>query len=342
MEIKEAILVGVGSIGKTHLRHLTHRFNKITLVDPKIKEIKKDLEIQIEIQIEYKQSIYEVLSINQSTLVVIANWGPNHYETFKYFTKLGIKKFLIEKPLVDSLKDLGLMKKYQKKYSLQIVTHIPILNAKFTKYLEMNQKTIGEPISINILGGAKCIATNGVHYIALANKLFLNRPIEVGGYMHSDPINPRESNLKFYEGCVFWRYPERKQLCINFNNSSQLNLKIDILFKHAKAEIYDNTFKLTKITDTEIENIKKPTTTRYPTEIIFEGEAYVNEIHNNGTAELYNKLQEENVCDIFDYGFGATEDLISSIIASHKRKSINLPLRNTTKFFYLKEKWKIS
>jgi predicted dehydrogenase len=342
MEINEAILVGVGSVGKTHLRHLEHRFNKITLIDPKIEEIKKDLEAQTGIQMEYKQSIYEIRSINQFTLVVIANWGPDHYESFKYFTKLGVKKFLIEKPLVDSLKDLDSMKKYQKKYSLQIVTHIPILNAKFTKFLEMNKKTIGKPISINIVGGAKCIATNGIHYIALANKLFLNRPIEVGGYMHSDPINPRDSNLKFYDGCVFWRYPEKKQLCINFNNSSQLNLKIDILYKHAKAEIYDNTFKLTKITNTEIEYIKKPTTTRYPTEIIFEGEAYVNEIHNNGTAELYNKLQEENTYDIFDYGFGATEDLISGIVASHRQKIINLPLRPTIKFSYFKEKWKIS
>jgi predicted dehydrogenase len=342
MEIQEAILVGVGSIGKTHLQHLTHRFKKVTLIDPKIEEIKKVLETQVGTYIEFKKSIKEIFYINQPTLVVIANWGPNHYEVFKHFTKLGIKKFLIEKPLADSLKDISLIKKYQEKYKLQILTHIPILNAKFTNYLEKNEKTIGKPVAINIFGGAKCIATNGIHYIALANKLFYNRPIEVGGYMHSDPINPRKIDLKFYEGCVFWLYPAKRQLSINFSNSSQVNLKIEILYKHAKAEIHDNIFKLTKITETDIENLNKPTWTRYPTEIIFIGEAYEEKIHNNGTAHLYNLLQEKIPWDIIDYGFGATEDLIYSIIANRERKQINLPLKKTTKFFYNKVKWKIS
>ena len=82
--------------------------------------------------------------------------------------------------------------------------------------------------------------------------------------------------------------------------------------------------------------------TRYPTEIVFEGEAYVDKIHNNGTAELYNLLQEKDSCDAIDYGFGATEDLISSIIANRKRKLIDLPLRNITKLYYFNKKWKIS
>jgi predicted dehydrogenase len=342
MEIQEAILVGVGSVGKTHLQHLTYRFKKITLIDPKIEEIKRELETPIGAEIKFKKSIQEISSVTQSTLVVIANWGPNHYEVLEYFTKLGIKKFLIEKPLVDSLKDLSSMKKYQKKYQLQIITHIPILNAKFTRYLEMNEKTLGKPIAINIFGGAKCIATNGIHYIALANKLFLNRPIAVGGYMHSDPINPREASLSFYEGCVFWRYPEQKQLCINFSNSSQVNLKIEILYKYAKAEVYNDTFKLTKIPDIDIESLKKPSSTRYSTEMIYEGEAYADKIGNNETSELYNMFKEEIPCNIVDYGFGATEDLISSIIASRKQKLIDLPLKNITKLYYFNKKWKIS
>ena len=342
MKIQEAILVGVGSVGKTHLQHLTYRFKKITLIDPKIEEIKKELKQQTESQIEFKESIKNISTLNQPTLVVIANWGPNHYEVFKYFTKLGVKTFLIEKPLVDSLMDLSLMKKYQKKYKLKIITHIPILNARFTKYLAMNEKALGQPLAINIFGGAKCIATNGIHYIALANKLFSSRPIEVGGYMNSDPINPREKNLKFFEGCVFWRYEEKKQLCISFSNSSQINLKIEVLYKHAKAEVYDNTFKLTKLTDTEIEALKKPSSTRYPTEVIFKGEAYEDKTEVNQTSEIYNMLQEEDSLKIFDYGFGATEDLIFGLIASRRGKRISLPVSNAIKFLYFKEKWKIS
>jgi hypothetical protein len=342
MAIKEAILVGVGSVGKSHFQHLIQRYNKITLVDPKIEKIKKDLEKKEGTSLEFKNSIHEISFVNESTLVVIANWGPSHYEVFKYFTKLGVKHFIIEKPLTDSLKDLSSMRRYQKKYKLQIITHIPILSAKFIKYLEVNETIIGKPIAINIFGGAKCIATNGIHYIALANKLFMNRPIEVGGYMHSDPINPREIRFKFFEGSVFWRYPERKYLNISFSNSSQINLKIEILYKYAKAEIYDNNFILTKLTDIEVASLYKPSSTRYPTNKIYEGDAYEYKIENNETSEIYNMLQKDNVCNAKDYGFDATEDLISGIISNRIRKRIILPLGKLTKLLYFNKKWSIS
>jgi hypothetical protein len=53
-------------------------------------------------------------------------------------------------------------------------------------------------------------------------------------------------------------------------------------------------------------------------------------------------LQKENACNSNDYGFGATEDLISGIIANRIRKRITLPLGGTPKFLYFKENWNIS
>ena len=129
--------MGVGSVGKTHLQHLTHRFDKVTLIDPKIEEVKKVLETQIGTHIEFKKSIKEISSVNRSTLVVIANWGPNHYEVFKYFTKLGIKKFLIEKPVVDSLKDMSSMKKYQEK-AKEILHEFPDSEARNSLFLMLD------------------------------------------------------------------------------------------------------------------------------------------------------------------------------------------------------------
>jgi hypothetical protein len=342
MLINEVILVGVGSVGKTHFKYISQNFEKITLVDPKIHEIKRDLMLGLGNSITFKNTIYEISPVDASTLIVISNWGPNHFEVFKYFAKKGAKIFLIEKPLTDSLHELSIMRKFEKKYNLRIMTHIPVLYSKFTKYLESNSMKIGAPISINIFGGAKCVATNGIHYIALASKLFASRPRETGGYLHSELINPRNLSFKFYEGVADWQYPENRQLVVNFSNQSKINLKIEILFKYSKAEIYENTFTLTKLDETEIDNLHKPSITKYPTSLIYNGTAYEKNFESPETAEIYQRILDDSSHHVEDFGFGATEDLIAAIISNQEKRRIELPIKNTIKIRYSKRKWGIS
>jgi len=79
MEQRTAVLVGAGSIGITHFKHLLKRFDRIIVIDPKIDSIKKELENHTEVEIDYKKSIYEISSGKSISLVVIANWGPDHF-----------------------------------------------------------------------------------------------------------------------------------------------------------------------------------------------------------------------------------------------------------------------
>ena len=342
MEQKTAALVGAGSIGITHFKHLLKRFDKIIVIDPKIDIIKKQLENYPGVDIEWKKSIYEISSGKSISLIVISNWGPDHFSVLKHFAGIGSLNFLIEKPLVDSLKEIRLIKKYQEKYNLKIYTHLPMLYAKFTQYLLDNSKIIGDPIAINVFGGAKCVATNGIHYIALANKLFKDKPEKVMAYLNSDPINPRNKKLKFYEGNASWFYPDKKQLNINFSNNSQVTLFLEILYKFSRATIHDNSFALTKINDSTRKSMLKPTSTKFPSDFLVETSAYESDFDLNETSKVYDLFDTNYSAKESEYGFSATEDLITALISSKEQKLLKVPIQRFLKLKYFSRKWGIS
>jgi len=83
--LKSIIIVGVGSIGKKHLE-ISLRFSQdIYVIDPSsqvndyIKNHPSKSKIKIMHDIEdFKKPV-------QESLVVISNWGPDHFRTFKSY-----------------------------------------------------------------------------------------------------------------------------------------------------------------------------------------------------------------------------------------------------------------
>jgi hypothetical protein len=77
------------SIKKIHFEDL---YDKIIVIDPKIDIIKKQLENYPGVDIEYKKSIYEISSGKSIALIVISNWGPDHFSVLKHFAVIGSLK----------------------------------------------------------------------------------------------------------------------------------------------------------------------------------------------------------------------------------------------------------
>ena len=225
---------------------------------------------------------------------------------------------------------------------MKIYTHLPLLYSKFIQYLLDNREITGDPIAINVFGGAKCIATNGIHYIALANKLFSHRPEKVMAHLNSDPINPRNGKLKFYDGNATWFYPNNKQLNINFSNISHVSLSLEIMYRFSKAVVEDDKFILTKINTSDIETIKKPTTTKFPSDFVIQSSAFENEFHLNETSKIYDLFNKKYLYKESKYGFSATEDLIAALISSEKQTLLNLPLKKIIYYKSYSKKWGIS
>jgi predicted dehydrogenase len=70
----------------------------------------------------------------------------------------------------------------------------------FKKLLEFcNAGQYGTPALISIVGGAKCISTNGIHWIDFSNQLIGSKWDKINASISSKLINPRSRDLNFLE-----------------------------------------------------------------------------------------------------------------------------------------------
>ena len=117
---EKVLLVGAGSIGRYHLKYLSVIFKEIYILDTDLEiaeKINSDLKIRI---VKIFHSFSEIDDLEIFELAVISNLGPDHYVTFINLVEKGVKNFLLEKPLADSLLEIDLIRKAKEKYDLRI------------------------------------------------------------------------------------------------------------------------------------------------------------------------------------------------------------------------------
>ena len=200
----------------------------------------------------------------------------------------------------------------------------------------------GAPIGIFITGGAKCIATIGVHYLALANTLFGVRPLNVSANLKSNKINPRKIEFRYLEGSANWEYSNQRYLAINFLNTSQISAKCEIVFKRATAVIIGNQMEVLMIDTNQALQLISPNRTAYPNRTIYKGEAFIFPDGKTGQDIIYENIISMGKKESLDLGLGVTEDLLAALVASETSKHYSLPIQlSKTNPFYSK-KWNIS
>lgn len=340
----KAILIGAGSIGMKHLKILSEMFETVIVVDPN-NNVAKDIQNFSNCNsIIYLSKLAQLETLVKIDLAVISNWGPDHFSTFIELVSKGVKNFIIEKPLTDSFYELDKMQKIINLKKLNVRTCLPIMYSGLPNKLLSFEETyaIGSPLSINVYGGAKCIATIGIHYIALANYLFKSRPVLTNSYLNSDSINPRNNKLVYLEGNAHWIYADKKYLNLNFSNSSQIEHKCVLLYKHAEIIINGQTLTLNRIPIQNLPNLDKPSKTHRATNELFTTEVNSPENFMMSLDSIYNSFSGPTKFSESDLGFAATYDLLSAMLASYLKKSIKLPIEKKLLSINYKRKWKIS
>lgn len=339
-----ALLIGAGSIGKRHLSVMSKKFKSIVIVDTDQKVYKYLQALPNFASIEFVNKLTDIKNPSEIDLAVISNWGPDHSNTFLELVNSGVKNFIIEKPLADSFRELDEMqtlidaKKLNVKTNLSMIySGIPIMLREFE-----NLYSIGEVQSIFVYGGAKCVATIGIHYVALANHLFNDRPLYVNAFLKSDDINPRDSALVYLEGNASWVYPNNRHLTVNFINSSQIDIKCTLIYKHAEVLINGDTLTLSKIPNSSLMNLDKPTKTSRATEQLFSIEINLNDNLVNSLETLYDSVSKSEHSQKKDIGFAATYDLLSALVASEMRQTLTLSGKEDFSSTNYKRKWGIS
>lgn len=338
----QAILIGFGSIGRIHLSQLEKRFQNIVVIDPKFEELENYDPLAL---VEFYKSIEGLRFKSPPQLAIIANWGPDHLNSLIALQEIGVKNFIVEKPLVDSFADLYHLRDLVRNNNLNVVvnhqnsySYLPELISELS-----SRFNIGSPLHLSAFGGAKCIATIGIHYLSLASKIFKSRPVHTSSRLHSSPINPRAPHLAYIGGSAVWEFENQRFISLNFSNSSQVNNRLEILFHNALATIEEASIELHGIPLSRQPSRLKPTHTEYATQLLYSGNPFIFPSGENGLDRIYNMVAAKDPkLDAFDHGFGATEDLLATLLANDENQGISLPINldpSHSKYF---KKWHIS
>jgi predicted dehydrogenase len=314
-----AVLIGLGSIGKAHLIHLYRYFQTIHIIDVNTEVFKNDI---IDTRKTKLYSSFEAFSIENVTpdLCVIANWGPDHFQCFESLEKIGCKKFIIEKPLVSSLEDLDKIKNLKSEKNLEIFMNTPWIYSPIKSRLSEIQRdfSLGKILNLSVTGGAKCLVTNGIHYLALTIHLFEESPQFVWGKCKSSTINPRSKSFLFLEGTFNFDFGNMKFLNINFSNSSKIQAHFNIIFENGIGILDGDNLKIlrNKIVNSTLD--ESPTRTHYPSEVLFDENPFKDGDGKDGMHKIYENILDSKHGDGFDNAYLTMKAIFLSLISNEK------------------------
>ena len=322
----DSILVGYGSIGKRHFELLSIYSDRIAIIDPIINTLNLDstkhtiyANLADFLELEY----YKNKNFGADTLVVLANWGPDHFEYYKKFKNLGFKKFLIEKPIVSKLKDL-----INIKYDLENLNTMVWSNfhlrfdtgiGRLIRYVTENN--FGRLELFSIIGGAKCLSTTGIHWLDLF--CYLNDSPVKEAFIDAvnDLTNPRSDELVYLSGELYLRCENSSKFVACFTNNSYSDATVQILWANHKCEISGRKIK---VYENQCDSKLPKNRTNEFNKIIFE-----DSITGDGMNEIYKLVMSVN--DSMPKVLTANEIILDSLakskftkmsIRSYKRKSL--------------------
>ncbi len=234
---ERSVVIGYGSIGQRHVNYLSQISTGVIIIDPKpisnskLAEIGKSFEY-----VDYLPSLDSLnFKLSAKDIVVVANWGPDHFKTVIDLCALGVKNIVLEKPCADSLYEVEEIYRIATKNQIKIAVN----QGSFYDYLgkKINdisrELDLGEIQAIWINGGARCLSTSGSHWVNLASEIFGDNPISISGDGFNDHINPRSKNLSYIEGVFSFTYSKRRRLAICLTNKSSITGSFEIYWANS-------------------------------------------------------------------------------------------------------------
>jgi predicted dehydrogenase len=318
-----AALVGLGSIGKRHLKELSQRSDEVAVFDINLKEssfVDEDKKV-----VFFSEWSSFATKVKQYDLAVIATWGPTHESIFVKIAELEIKSILVEKPLESSIKKIDSINQIAKIHHIRVFENFHFRYSQLKSSLTMLERrfNLGPLLQVNVSGGAKCLSTTGVHYLDLCEWINHERPNAVIADLESSYINPRSETLLVYGGLASWSYSSGFKLTMNFSNSSYSDATIEFLWKNAKGIL--NGTKLNLFGPEDFPNFDSFSTARVKDfgQLLNQSEVIQDSQGRDGMSNLYDaffNLKEEYRNS--DFG-SSTRDLISALISSQEARKVN-------------------
>ncbi|MFM5968871.1 MAG: hypothetical protein ACKOQ8_07550, partial [Micrococcales bacterium] len=208
-----------------------------------------------------------------------------------------------------------------------------------------------ELVGVTVTGGARCIATNGIHYLDLATCLFGAEPESVTADLATQNINPRHESLAFYEGTVNYNYSGGRRFACVFLNGSAVTENVRFYWRNAEGEMSPTgEFVLRLRNPDEIAQYPAVTRTGYALNEVFRGNLWLTEDGRTGMTALYDQVVDAasnagatpaNAQASTEVVGGRTaEDLLAALHASELGQRLALPVDET--MVDIKKHWSIS
>lgn len=239
-----AAVIGYGSVGRRHAACLARRFSPLAIVDqnPHARQAAKEHFPRASV-LESTADLWRLDWPWDRSLVVIATWGPSHGALFREAIARGVRRFVCEKPLADSLYDgWRMLQEAEQTGAVLGVNHtLRYLGVESGLQRLIDTYQLGAPQSAVVHGGACGLVTNGIHYIDLILALFDAAPQRVISTARGEAINPRSPRLRFYGGSAVWSFPDGREAVISFSNRSSVYPTATFYFQHGVIHLHDRT-----------------------------------------------------------------------------------------------------
>ena len=324
------LLIGAGSVGKRHAKVMSDRYEKLLIVDPSRRArewCESELGKNCETFASLDAANSSLIKGSRDITAVISNWGITHFETFKAIADLGITRVLIEKPVAHSLAGINEMQRIALEYRMSVgVGH----QRRYSGILEhLRDKAMiacgGEALQIVVHGGAKCLVTQGMHWIDFAHGLFEDEPVAVQSRMVSQGINPRSSELGHWDGSIHLVFPRGRFLTISYTAKSSVEETVIVYGSIGIATISAELSVETYIRN-HVEVEADPRVTRVG--LVSSEIAHTWKMDTTTTLQIQLDLLDRGQPPKFDLAEGSrsASTMLSALIASKRGECIELPL----------------
>lgn len=323
------LVIGYGSIGKRHVERL-QRFGHVS----SIVDINEEVCRSAKQDFPRSQSGSKLTEISMpswnETVAVIATWGPSHAEFFHMLADRGVKKILCEKPLAVSLAQASQMVERAKKEGIDLRVNHFMRHLGLIEGLRAAEKkyNLGKPVQILTHGGARCLVTNGIHYVDLANGIFEETPISVISTAVGEKINPRSKELDFYGGTAVWRYAGNREALVSFSNESSLMETMKIYYRNGCIDLlgYFDGVRIHRRDLNRVASAPAITRTDFAEEILFEGKLPEMVSENEARDRLVQEWIGENPTLNSNNGYPSLEGTLGALMAASEERVVLFPI----------------
>ncbi len=345
-ESTTAILFGYGSIGRRHARILADLASHLIIVDTK-----KSSRDQARIDFPSASAVADftelarIISDWNSTMAVIATWGPSHEEIFHKLADQRCRRIFCEKPIANSIDAARRMVSRAETENISLAVNHYLRYSRIVeaigRFAEMHQ--LGKPVSVVVDGGAQCLVTNGIHWIDFATELFGAGPERVISTAAGETINPRSPELLYFGGTAVWSFHEGREATISFSNRSSIALTARVYFPNAILEMDSGpNFVIIRRRDMRaVRDFPAVTRTGPGAETLLQGNlAGVLPFEECLTAGIMEVMQQEvKVCPAF-CAANALSACIGALVSARDQRPVSFPIAGESQ--WARETWSIS